>query len=219
MAPMEIDAIALPLVFATVGTAVLVAWYLSTRVRIRRGRLLLEALSDSLGAPGAARDLAQVVVESGPHASGFAATIWPAPAPFRRLDFRFFTANPLRWRQRERLVVYAQLAQKPSAELAWTKGATLPLALGVEPGSELWTLHRLDFTGAEFATRGVDTGTIEYAFRALQTRYGPALQHFSICSDSEPMFELALATSRLRPHELPALLALLTTAARAAVQV
>jgi hypothetical protein len=200
------------------GVVVLVAGHLIARWQIRRRcAALLRAFNDSTGS--------QVRLLQGPHFEGFRAQLQPPPEPFMLLTLSHRAAWPWDLLGRllrpatqgwERLVIQASLDERPQQELAWVRGQIPGVALGKTPNTITWTLHQLDFVGVEYATRGPNPGALIHVFTALQTRFDPLLERVTVRREEQPHITVALRSRRLNADQLPALVALVRAAGRAA---
>ncbi len=207
-----------PTTVAVLGALlVLILAILSALVRARRrSRDLMAALGDS------ARG--QVVLLQPMGLWGFEAAIQPAPEPFRHFVVRYRAAPALlTWLLRpilpgaNQLTFQASLNTRPAGELLWIRGQVPSRALGKGTELGLWVQHRLDISGSEYATRGPNPGALQHVFLDLQTRFGPILRKVSIQADTTPEMEVVVRTRGLNPEQIPALVATLRAAGRAAL--
>jgi hypothetical protein len=197
----------------------IIAAIAARRQALRRSQALVAALTASVRG--------QVVCAQGPGATGFLATLQPAPEPFAdfRCEYRSSaTGNPLDWLggRGARLDLRGTVSQRPVAELLWQRGRIPAQALG-RPGegrsrTTLWVLRRLDIVDAEFVVRGADTGAVERVFLDLQARFGAHLLQVAVRADEPISLEVSLRTSGFPAEELPALVATVRTLGRAALR-
>ncbi len=198
---------------------IVLAWGVGKLRQRQHVRLIFDALRDSCHG--------QVVVQHRPNTTEFIAEVRPAPDPFSRLTVRYLCGtNPLtldlifptaRY-PNNTLLFQGVLLDRPTAELVWLRGQIPTRALGKGPGSRQWSFPRLDFVNAEYAVRGAHPGALEHAFSDLHTRFGPLLRHVHIRLDEQPEVEIALYGARLNVEEIPALVAVIRAAGRAAIQ-
>lgn len=209
--------VVISLVICGAGILLVASWAAGRRRWQRRSRRFFDQLEESTAS--------HALPHSAPSAAGFDASLEPAPDPFAQCSIRYRTHaayNPLAWPLQlispppERLVIQADLPSPPASALIWTRGRAPAVALGRGQPTNLWTLHRLDFVDAEYATHGELTNGIQHIFSELQTRYGPFLLQVTVSADGQPHLRLSLASARLDPAGIPMLLALVQGLGRAA---
>ena len=186
----------------------------------QRSRRLLAALNDSArGVPQASH---------GPGRRGFLADIQPPPEPFDRVTVEHRIRQPLNpWAwlfpatvaRREFLLIRATLPTPPRQELIWLRHGTPATALGLEPGSGLWTLHNMDFIAGEYASRGDNTTGVRHGLSELQTRLGPWLDEVTVWHDPAHAenVRLIVRTAPLTMADVPILINLVRSLGRAAL--
>lgn len=152
-----------------------------------------------------------------------AASIAPAPDPFRALSCEFtirrggmsaFLTWPFKYRKQS-LVFHGALLRPPRAEIVWEKSQPPDRALGRGPASSLWTARQVDFLREEYAVRGANTAALEHAFGDLQGRFGAFTLHVQITAGAQNHMTVALACWGLNSEELPALVGAVSGLARA----
>ena len=204
------------------GAAITALFVLGWLAGLLHRRRQSQAISHALGNSSRGH----IVSKSGPNGRGLSAEIQPAPEPFRQLRFRFVARsflNPMdllglfSGGHESSLTVQGPLCKTPDAELVWIRRQIPDKALGKDPGSALWTYHRLDFINAEYVTRGVNTAALEHAHSELQKRFGPMLQQVSVQRDSDPMVDIRVRTADIPMEEIPALVASVRALGRAAL--
>lgn len=202
-----------------VVTLLLLSWLVGRLQNRRHSQMMLTALNDS------ARG--QIVCPEGAQSDGFAATIQPAPEPFRQFTIVYHAAsnlNLLGWllrgltRHPDQLFIRGSLPDPPLAELIWTRGGIPGYALGYRASAGLWVQGWLDITNSEYATRGVNPSALVHLFRDLQTRFGPLLSKVQVQADARPEVEIVLRGAGLTREEIPALVATIRGIGRAALQ-
>jgi hypothetical protein len=199
------------LLVVTVGLVLIAHWQ-----TVHRSQAMLRAFQDSTRG--------RVLVRRGPDGRGFEAAIEPAPEPMVQFTMHYqarSNLDPRHWlmrraRREEQLVIQGRLSEPPQQELHWVRGSIPGRALGKAPSATLWTLHQLDFVQTEFATRGTNPGALIHAFSELQTRFEPLLDQMLVLRERQPTFTLALRSRKLEVAEIPALVALVRAAGRAA---
>jgi hypothetical protein len=204
----------LPLVMLLLlgGLALVAHWQ-----TLRRGRAMLRAFQES--------SRGRVLVRRGPDGRGFEAAIEPAPEPMVQFTMHYHARSnldPRHWlmaragAREEQLLIQGELHEPPQQELHWVRGSIPGRALGKAPSTTLWTLHRLDFAQAEFATRGTNAGALIHAFSELQTRFEPLLEQVLVLRERQPPLAVLLRSRRLEIDEIPALVTLMRAIGRAA---
>jgi hypothetical protein len=197
----------------------LIAWIAARVQTARRSRELAAALGDST------RGL--VLLRRGPGAGGLAGAIEPPPDPYVSLtvDYRAASGlNPLTWlgrlaqRPADRIVFAGRLPVRPAAELVWQTGRIPAYATAQRERTTLWVPRRADVVNAEYAVRGVDTGSIEHVFVDLQARFRPFLQEVIVLAEQDPEVRVVLQMAGLNLNEIPPLVASLRTLGRAALR-
>lgn len=196
------------LIAAAAAVAVCIfAWAARHWQRRRRAAAFLAALAESVAG--------KVTPTRGPNARGFVARTQPAPPPFARFTVEYRRTGGL-GRREGSLVIQADLAHAPPAELVWRRGVLPAQALGGKPGAGVWQPARLDFAQVEFAVRGADTHALRHAFADLQKRFGPLLDALIVRGDAEAHVEMRVRTRQLERRDLPALVAQAQAIGRAA---
>ena len=197
-----------------VGIVLLGFWLSTALYYVRRGYTIASSLNDS------ARG--DVVFGRTPGPRGFFAQLEPAPEPYWRFSLAYHaTPNPIEWLIRRvasrqaRLVIQAQLRERPQAELLWVRGRVPARALSRSRNPALWVQRRMDYLPYEYATRGVNTGALVHAFTDLQTRFGPQLEKVAIQADTNPEIEIVVRTTGLNLEEIPALITTIRAIGRA----
>lgn len=206
------------LLAAVLGLAVILCWAGGRQRKQVRAAAMMAALEGSTRG--------RVTPYRGPDARGFVVTVSPAPDPFREFSVSYRAVSildPVDLVRRlagggpAQLQVWAILPAPPSAEIVWARGRPPGRALGRRPGHGLWVHHRLELSGSEYATRGANTNALRHAFVDLHARFGSLLQRVIIQREGGPQVELVAAGTGLDPGDLPALLAGLRAAGRAAL--
>ncbi len=185
-------------------------------LRRRQAVALFQALADSVASP--------LHVRGQLRAQGFQADFQPAPHPFRSLSVAAATRSrlmPSGWlagRGRgHRLVFSATLIGPPAAEIIWVRNTPPLAALGSSPGRTLWTVRRLDFVPAEFATRGANPNAVCHEFQILQTRFAPGLLRLAVRGEQTPQLTLEVSLSAIDAEEIGPLMQALRALGRASL--
>ncbi len=181
------------------GVAVLlllaIAWTAGQVAKRRRVQAVLQAVD--------AATVGRITPRSRTDAGGFAVAIIPPPEPFREFSVSYRCLSILdpvdvvrRLRgQVVRLQVAGNLPDAPAAELVWARGLPPGHVLGNAPGRGQWVFHQLDFTGAEYGTRGSDVAAMRHVFREMYSRFGPGLKQISLQRERRPMLRLVMEGS------------------------
>ena len=177
----------------------------------RRTLLMLAAVNDAT--------FGRCLPRSRSGAWGFAVGIEPPPERFREFNISYqpvsiFDPFDLLRRllsgRRSTLQISAVLADAPVAEIVWQRGHPPARALGVNPGHAPWVQSKLEYTGAEYATRGTNVGAIKHVFRDMVARFSPALTSVAVQRERRPQLRMVVR-GRIDPRDVSPLV----TAARA----
>jgi hypothetical protein len=156
---------------------------------------------------------------------GFAVRLQPAPEPFREFNISYHAlsiVDPIdlvRWmvgRQRRQLLIGARLQDAPTAELVWARKMPPTRALGRQPGRAPWVYQRLDFAGAEYATRGANVGALRHTLQEMVTRYEPGLRLVVVQRERQPEVQVQIM-GKLDVSEVSPLLAAVRGLGKAAL--
>jgi hypothetical protein len=202
-----------------IGAALYLAitWYVGRQQKLRRARAMLVAVNDAT--------FGRTLPRSQPGAWGFAVSIEPPPERFREFNISYqpvSTYDPFDlWSRifggrKAMLQIAGVLTDAPTAELIWWRGKPPARALGVNPGRAPWVQSRLDYTGAEYATRGTNVGAMHHAFRDMVARFTPLLTSITVQRERRPQLRL-VATGRIETRDVSPLIAAAHTLGRAAM--
>ena len=193
------------------------AWYLGWQQKRRRATMMLHVVNDAT--------FGRSVPRSRPGAWGFAVAIEPPPERFREFNISYQPMSiyhPLDlWRRlvggrRPTLQIAGVLLDAPTAELIWWRGKPPARALGVNPGRAPWVQSRLDYAGAEYATRGTNVGAMHHVFRDMYARFTPLLVSITIQRERRPHVRL-VAAGRIDPRDVAPLIQAAHALGRAAM--
>jgi hypothetical protein len=193
------------------------AWYTGRQQKQRRTQHMLIAVNDAT--------FGRCVPRSRTGAWGFAVSIEPPPEHFGEFNISYQPVSIFDpfdlvrlWfgRRRTRLLITGVLANAPTAELIWARGQPPGRALGVNPGRAPWVYTRLDFAGAEYATRGTNVGAIKHALQDMYARFTPALVWVSVQREQRPQMRL-IAHGKVDPRDLSPLITSARALGRAAM--
>ena len=156
----------------------------------------------------------------------FDAVFSPGPDPFVSLTVtreKGPLGGPFRAAARKRTPTLDQLRfhgvldSAPRQELLWSKGETPNRAIRRGDEAGLWTHHRMDLTGSEYITRGDNAGALAHVLFDMQRRYNPFLHQLFVDGEATPHVVVTIQLAHgLNVEEMPALVSLIRTAARAA---
>jgi hypothetical protein len=193
---------------AIVAVALLLAlsWYAGRQQKWRRSRMMLRAVNDAA--------FGRSVPRSRPGAWGFAVAIEPPPERYREFNISYQPMSIYHpvdlWQRlfsgrRATLQISGVLHDAPTAEIIWWRGKPPARALGVNPGRAPWVQSRLDYAGAEYATRGTNVATMHYVFRDMYARFTPVLLSITVQRDLRPQVRL-VAMGRIDPRDVSPLI-------------
>ena len=189
----------------------LLVWLAARWQKRRRTHHMLIAVNDA--------SFGRCMPRSQTGAWGFAVSIEPPPERFREFNISYQPVSifdPLDllrlWfrRRRTRLLISGVLTNAPTAEVIWVRGKPPVRALGVKPGHAPWVHTRLDFAGAEYATRGTNVGAIKHVLQDMYARFTPVLVWVSLQREQRPQMRM-VAEGKIDPRDVSPLI----TAARA----
>lgn len=202
------------------GAALLIlalGWLAGRLQKKRRTQRILIAVNDAT--------FGRCISRSRSGAWGFAVGIEPPPEYFREFNISYQPLSifdPFDFlrlcfgRRRTRLLISGVLTAAPTAELIWARGQPPARALGVKPGRAPWVHSRLDFAGAEYATRGTNVGAIKHILQDMYARFSPALVWVSVQREQRPQMQL-IAQGKVDPRDLSPLITSSRALGRAAM--
>ncbi len=153
---------------ATLALLLAFAWFAGWQQKRRRTQAMLAAVNDAT--------FGRCVPRSRTGAWGFAVCVEPAPERFREFNISY---QPLSifdpidliriWfrRRRATFLISGLMTDAPTSEIIWVRGQPPARALGTNPGRTPWVQSRLDFTGAEYATRGANVGAVKHVLQDM----------------------------------------------------
>lgn len=217
---------------------VVAGWWADVQVRATAvAALLLLALAWAAGQLHKRRQVAAMlaavqdatfgrcVPRSRTGAWGFAVSVQPPPEPLREFNISYHAlsiVDPVDWlrwgllRQRRQFLVGARLLDAPTAEVVWQRGTPPTRALGRRPGRAPWVFQRFDFSGAEYATRGVNVGALRHALQEMVTRFEPRLRLVLVQRERQPEVQVQLV-GKLDVRDVSPLLVVVRGLGRAAL--
>jgi hypothetical protein len=107
------------------------------------------------------------------------------------------------------------LLEAPTAEIIWLRGQPPARALGVNPGFAPWVQSRLDFAGADYATRGTNVGAVKHALQDMVARFTPALLSISVQRERRP--QLRVVAGKIEARDVSPLITSARALGRAAM--
>ena len=208
--PIAAAAVALLLILA-------LAWYAGWLQKRRRTHAMLIAVNDA--------SFGRAIPRSRTGAWGFAAAIEPPPERFREFNISYQPVSIFDpfdlvrgWfgARQSRLLISGLLTSAPTAEMIWLRGQPPGRALGTNPGRAPWVHARLDFAGAEYATRGTNVGAIKHVLQDMVARFTPALVSISVQRERRPQMQLVVA-GKIEPRDVSPLITSARALGRAAL--
>jgi hypothetical protein len=196
---------------------IVLAWYVGRAQKWRRTQAMLVAVNDAT--------FGHCVPRSKTGTWGFVIGVEPAPEPFREFNISYQPlsifdpvdiARMVFGRARASLQIAGTLKEVPTAEIIWVRGQPPVRALGVNPGSAPWIHTRLDFAGAEYATRGTNVGSLHHLFTEMYARFNPALLWVSVQRERRPQVRV-MADGSIGLHEVSPLITSARALGRAAL--
>jgi hypothetical protein len=178
---------------ATVALLLALAWFTGWQQKRRRTQAMLVAVNDAT--------FGRCLPRSRTGAWGFAVGIEPAPERFREFNISYQPVSifdPLdllrMWFRGRRTTFFISgvLIDAPTAEVIWVRGQPPTRALGINPGRVPWVQGRLDFAGAEYATRGANVGAIKHLLQDMVARFTPILMSISIQRERRPQMQMVV---------------------------
>jgi len=207
-----------PAIFATLALLLALAWIGSWQQKRRSTKAILAAVNDAT--------FGRCIPRSRTGAWGFAISIEPPPERFRECNISYQPVSifdPVdlfrMWFGGARTLfqIAGVLADVPAAEITWIRGLPPARALGNNPGRSPWVQSRLDFAGAEYATRGANVGALKHVFQDMYARFTPALVSITIQRERRPQL-LVVAGGKLTVRDISPLITSVRALARAAMR-
>ena len=90
-------------------------------------------------------------------------------------------------------------------------------ALGKNPGRSPWVQSRLDFAGAEYATRGANVGALKHVFQDMYARFTPELLSITIQRERRPQLRV-VAGGKIEGRDISPLITSARALGRAAMR-
>lgn len=196
---------------------VALVWYAGRSQKWRRTQTMLAAVNDAT--------FGRCMPRSKTGAWGFVIGVEPPPEPFGEFNISYQPmsifdpidiARIAFGRARTNLQIAGTLKDAPTAEIIWVRGQPPVRALGVNPGSAPWIHTRLDFSGAEYATRGTNVGSLRHVFTEMVARFHPALLWVSVQRERRPQMRV-VADGNIEVREVSPLITSARALGRAAM--
>lgn len=181
------------IILAILALILVLAWLFGWLQKRRRSQTILVAVKDAT--------FGRCIERSKSGAWGFAVAVEPAPERFREFNISY---QPMSILDPLDFVRYAFLGKKatfqisgilmdaPTAEIVWMRGKPPARALGKTPGRAPWVQAQLDFSGAEYATRGTNMGAMKRVFQDMYTRFTPALHLIYVQRERRPQLRIVV---------------------------
>jgi hypothetical protein len=205
------------IILASMVLVLALAWIAGWQLKLRRSQTILTAVNDAT--------FGRCVARSQSGAWGFAVAVVPAPERFREFNISyqpmsiFDLLDLLRYAfggKKSTFQVSGVLLDVPTAELIWMRGQPPARALGKTPGRAPWVQTRLDFSGAEYATRGANVGAMKHVFQDMYARFTPSLLLISIQRERQPQLRVVVE-GRIEARDVSPLLTSVRSLGRAAI--
>lgn len=202
---------------AALALLLALSWSVGYSQKRRRTQAMLTAVNDAT--------FGRCIPRSRTGAWGFAVSVEPPPERFAEFNISyqpvsiFDPGDLLRicfGKQRATLQIAGVLLDAPTAELIWVRGQPPARALGVRPGRAPWVQSRLDYAGAEYATRGSNVAAIKHLFRDLYARFAPILGSIVIQREVRPHLRV-VARGRIEARDVSPLITSVRALGRAAM--
>jgi hypothetical protein len=203
---------------ATVILLLAFAWIGGWLQKRRSTTAILTAVNDAT--------FGRCVPRSRSGAWGFAISVEPPPEHFREFNISYQAVSifdPIDlgriWFGRAKTLfqIAGVLADVPTAEITWIRGLPPARSLGKNPGRAPWVQSRLDFVGAEYATRGANVGALKHVFQDMYVRFTLALLSITIQRERRPQLRV-VAGGKLTVRDISPLITSVRALARAAMR-
>jgi hypothetical protein len=215
---MEMRAGANVAVVGAIGALLLLLiWFGGWQQKRTRTRAMLAAVSDAT--------FGRCIPRSRSGAWGFAVGVEPPPDRFGEFNISyqplsiFDPIDLLRFwfgGRRTTFRIAGVLNDAPTAEITWVRGQPPARSLGMNPGRAPWVQGRLDFAGAEYATRGANVGAIKHVFQDMYARFTPALLSISVQRERRPQLRVVVE-GRIDARDISPLITSARALGRAAI--
>jgi hypothetical protein len=205
-------------VLAALVFGLLALWLIGWQHKRQRTQAMLLAVNDAT--------FGRTIQRSRTGAWGFAVSVEPPPEYFREFNISYQPVSILVpsdliricfGGRRTTLQFAGLLVDAPNAEIIWLRGKPPARVLGTKPGRAPWVQSRLDFAGAEFATRGTNVGAVKHVFHDMYARFTPALKSVSVQRERRPQLRMVVQ-GRIDPRDLSPLITAVRALGRAAMR-